>query len=75
MLGTKDNKCKKRLLFCRYTYGKPVKGIADVRIRSKWPQYNWINNTRVKVSKDIELQFPVGFLTENLLSYLYFDSY
>ena len=44
----------------RYTYGKPVKGTADLRIKSKWNQYNWINNTRVKVSKDLELQFPVS---------------
>lgn len=44
----------------RYTYGKPVKGIADVRIKSKWPQYNWINNARVRVNKDIELQLPVS---------------
>ncbi|XP_052795659.1 CD109 antigen-like isoform X2 [Mya arenaria] len=43
----------------KYTYGKPVKGVADVRIRPKYPQFNWINNTRILVSKDIELQIPV----------------
>lgn len=43
----------------KYTYGKPVKGTADVRISPEYPQYNWINDTRVKVSKDLELQFPI----------------
>lgn len=53
--------------YFRYTYGKPVKGIADVRIRLEYPRFDWINNTRVKVSSEVELQFPVNAYTDEAL--------
>jgi hypothetical protein len=46
--------------YFRYTYGKPVKGIADVRIKLEYPRFDWINRTRVKVSSEVELQSPVN---------------
>jgi hypothetical protein len=49
--------------FCRYTFGKPVKGIVDILIRPKNEIFQWINGSRQRVSKVINLQMPVSQLT------------
>ena len=37
-----------------------MKGVVNLRIKPKWERFNWIKGERVKVSKEMELQFPVS---------------
>ncbi|XP_052770025.1 CD109 antigen-like isoform X2 [Mya arenaria] len=43
-----------------YTFGKPVKGEVELRIRPVRERFEWQNNARVKVSSEIEMKFPIN---------------
>ena len=50
-----------------------MKGVVNLRIKPKWERFNWIKGERVKVSKEMELQFPVSELYYETEKFNYFN--